>query len=99
MDTPTEVGGTDRVALHYEMETTLTKVLLDGLCIMTCMFPSNSNLKGLILFPPSELAGILRLNSLLDRHLWIIHMNSEQSPESCFISAFESSSFLQHCMS
>lgn len=71
MDTPTEVGGTDRVALHHEMETTLTKVLLDGLCIMTCMFPSNSNLKGLILFPPSELAGILRLNSLLDRHLLI----------------------------
>ena len=40
--------------------------------IMICMLVSNSNLKSLMLFPPSELAGFLSLDSLVVHHLWMI---------------------------
>ena len=36
---------------------------------MICMLESNSNLKGFIFFPPSELVGFLYVNSSLVHHL------------------------------
>ena len=45
--------------------------------IMIGMLELNSNLKGLIFFLPSKLAGFLHLNSLLVHHLWIIQINLE----------------------
>ena len=40
--------------------------------IMICMLVLNSNLKSVMLFPLSELAGFLSLDSLVRHHLWII---------------------------
>ena len=44
--------------------------------IMICMLVSNSNLKSVLLFPPSELARFLSLDSLVVHFLWIIQINS-----------------------
>ena len=54
METPTEVGK-DRMRGGASMQR-ITEVQMES-SIMICMLESNSNLKGLILFPPSELAG------------------------------------------
>ena len=43
---------------------------------MIFMLVLNSNLKSVMLFPPSELAGFLSLDSLVGHHLWIIQISS-----------------------
>ena len=62
-------GGTEseeRIIKCIQMEST----------IMLCMLVSNSNLKSVMLFLPSELAWFLSLDSIVVHHLWIIQMNS-----------------------
>ena len=70
MESPSKKeGGTEseeRINQCMQIESTM----------MICMLVLNLNLKSVLLFPSSELAGFLSLDSLVRHHLWIIQISA-----------------------